>query len=114
MLTKLRLSDHKLEVEVGRHNRPLVPRLERKCHMCPDSVEDEIHFLTDCRLYGNRDKYWDTIYNRVPQISTHSNTDQFIYIMTQDDTELTKIVLKMVYEWMTFRKFLHENFFHQN
>ena len=78
--------------------------------MCHDSVEDETHFLTDCRLYGTRDKYWDTIYNRVPQISTHSNTDRFIYIMTQDHTELTKIILKMVYEWMTFRKFLHENF----
>ena len=87
---------------------------DRKCYMCRDLVEDETHFLTDCRLYGTRDNYWDTIYNRVPQISTHSNTDQFIYIMTQDDTELTKIILKMVYEWMTFRKFLHENFFHQN
>ena len=82
--------------------------------MCRDSVEDETHFLTECQLYGNRHKYWDTIYNQVPQISTHSNTDRFIYIMTQEDPELSKIILKMVYEWMTFRGFLHENFFHQS
>jgi hypothetical protein len=98
MMTKLRLSDHKLMVEVGRHRRPLVPRPERKCNMCEDAVEDETHFLTDCRLYGNRDKYWDVIYNIVPQISLHSNTDRFSYIMTQEDSELTKIILKMVYE----------------
>ena len=35
MMTKLRLSDHKLMIEVGRHSRPLIPRLDRKCYMCP-------------------------------------------------------------------------------
>ena len=79
--------------------------------MCPDHVEDEIHFLTDCHLYGTMHKYWETIYTMIPQIVTHSNTDKFIYIMTQEDTELTKILLKMVYEWMTFRKFLQEYFY---
>ena len=114
MMTKLRLSDHKLMVEVGRHYRPRLARPDRKCHMCQDAVEDEIHFLTECRLYGNRDKYWNTVYDQVPQISTHSNTDRFIYIMTQDNPELSKIILKMNYEWMTFRGFLHENFFQQD
>ena len=79
--------------------------------MCTNSTEDEIHFLTDCRLFGTRSKYWETIYNKVPQILTHSNTDQFVYMMTQEDPELTKLVLKMVYEWMTLRGFLHEYFF---
>ena len=113
MMSKLRLSDHKLMIEVGRHQRPQIPRPERKCLMCSESIEDEVHFLTDCRLYGHRQQYWETIYNRVPQISNHSNTDRFIYIMTQDDLEMTKVVIKMVYQHMTFRKFLHEYFFHQ-
>ena len=33
-LTKLRISDHKLMIEKGRHIRPLIPREDRKCHMC--------------------------------------------------------------------------------
>ena len=113
MMTKLRVSDHKLMIEVGRHHRPILPRPDRKCPMCNEFVEDEVHFLTKCCLYGTRDKYWTDIFDRVPQITTHSNTDQFIYIMTQEDHELTKITLKMVYEWMCFRKFLHEYFFQQ-
>ena len=113
MMTKLRVSDHKLMIEVGRHHRPILPRPDRKCPMCNEFVEDEVHFLTKCCLYGTRDKYWTDIFDCVPQITTHSNTDQFIYIMTQEDHELTKITLKMVYEWMCFRKFLHEYFFQQ-
>ena len=111
MMTKLRISDHKLMIEVGRHNRPLTPRQNRKCIMCHDSVEDETHFMTECRLYGTRDKYWETIYNSVPLISTLSNADRYFYLMSQEDVELTKVVLKMVYEWMAFRVFMHENFF---
>ena len=113
-MAKLRLSDHKLMIEVGRHQRPLIPRPERKCQMCRNEVESEIHFLTNCKLYGTQDRYWDTIHNMVPQIATHSNTDRFIYIMTQEDPEITKILMRMNYEWMSFRKFLHENFYHQN
>ena len=79
--------------------------------MCGDLVEDETHFMTQCRLYGTRDKYWETINNLVPPIATLSNADKYFYLMTQEDPELTKVVLKMVHEWMAFRGFLHENFY---
>ena len=112
-MAKLRTSDHKLEIEVGRHQRPLIPRTERKCTMCTEEVEDEIHFLTHCKLYGSRDDYWATIYTKVPQLRTLSNTDRFIYIMTQEDPELTELVMKMNYEWMSLRKCMHEYFYNQ-
>ena len=112
-MTKLRLSDHKLMVEVGRHKRPFIPRPQRRCHMCVEEVEDETHFMTNCRLYGTQNRYWEGIYNKVPQIRTISNTDRLVYIMTQEDPELTNTVLKMNHEWMKFRKFLEENFFSQ-
>ena len=112
-MTKLRISDHKLMIEVGRHYRPMPPRPERKCYMCSEEVEDETHFLTNCRLYGTQTRYWDTICNKVPQIVNHSNTDRLIFIMTQEDPELTNIILKMNHEWMLFRNFLHENFYNQ-
>ena len=51
--SKLRISDHKLEVERGRYLKPKTPRSERFCKHCFDIygqtiVGDEVHFLLDC------------------------------------------------------------------
>ena len=46
-LTKLKCSDHTLEIEKGRHRK--IPRKDRKCFFCPtDTIEDEEHFLFYC------------------------------------------------------------------
>ena len=50
-LSKLRLSDHCLMIEVGGHAHPIVPREQRFCPHCPNIVESEIHFLTECPVY---------------------------------------------------------------
>ena len=57
-MTKLRTSDHKLMIEEQRHYRPKPPRPERTCYVCHDKVEDEIHFLTECNLYGFYNRHW--------------------------------------------------------
>jgi hypothetical protein len=43
LLSKLRINNHNLEIERGRH-RGLQPK-ERICKFCSKEVEDEIHFL---------------------------------------------------------------------
>ena len=48
MLAKLRCSNHPLLIEVGRH--PKMDVDTRKCNLC-DRIEDEIHFVTECKLY---------------------------------------------------------------
>ena len=54
MLAKLRISDHKLEIETGRHQRPKVDQDKRICRLCNTSeVENEIHFLMQCNLTNN-------------------------------------------------------------
>ena len=50
-LSKLRLSDHSLEIERGRYQRPYLKLEERKCPFCPDKIEDEYHFLIECAMY---------------------------------------------------------------
>ena len=51
-LSKLRLSSHRLEIEVGRWARPnRTPLDQRKCRVC-DKVEDEFHFILECGLYS--------------------------------------------------------------
>ena len=50
MLSKLRISAHKLAIEGGRYLN--IPKHERICTVCYSSeVEDEEHFLLTCRLY---------------------------------------------------------------
>ena len=50
-LSRLRLSDHKLKVEVGRYTKPKTPLEDRTCTVCPNSVEEEYHFLITCPMY---------------------------------------------------------------
>ena len=45
LITKLRTSDHDLEIEKGRRHRPVIPREYRLCRFCNNNqIEDEIHF----------------------------------------------------------------------
>lgn len=57
-LSKLRVSSHRLEIEVGRWSRPTrTPIDDRKCRIC-NKLEDEFHFLFECQLYSDlRCKY---------------------------------------------------------
>ena len=57
-MTKLRVSSHRLEIEVGRWTRPnRTPVDERKCNYC-NKLEDEFHFLLECTLYEDLRKQY--------------------------------------------------------
>ena len=47
VITRWRLSCHKLRIETGRYTIPITPRDERLCKICP-VVEDELHALFHC------------------------------------------------------------------
>ena len=68
-LIKLWLSSHRLAVETGRWNKPHpIPLEERKCRFCT-SLEDEFHFLCECKLhYGLRKTYIPRYYWNRPNI----------------------------------------------
>ena len=48
-MAKLRLSNHPLLIETGRHSK--IERQLRFCPFCPTIIEDEIHFLVQCPNY---------------------------------------------------------------
>lgn len=108
-LTKLRISDHKLMIEVGRHTD--IPREQRFCHMCENEIEDEEHFTTTCKIYGTLNGFWNKIRDKYPQTSQLSNKEKFIFLMTQEDHEITNELLKKNYEWQKLRNFLFEYFY---
>ena len=57
VITRWRLSNHKLMIELGRYTNPKTPRAERLCSLC-DAVEDEYHAVFTCPKYTNiRRKY---------------------------------------------------------
>ncbi|MCG8046921.1 MAG: reverse transcriptase family protein [Candidatus Thiodiazotropha taylori] len=68
-ISKLRLSSHKLEVEVGRWAKPIrIPLENRKCKIC-GSLEDEFHFVLECQLYTElRKQYIHKYYWKRPSM----------------------------------------------
>ena len=57
IISKFRCSDHKLEIEAGRHKK--IDETERWCQVCRLEIESETHMLVKCPLYRNlRLKYF--------------------------------------------------------
>ena len=110
-MTKLRISDHKLMVEKGRHAQPIIPREDRKCHMCTTEVENEVHFLTDCKIYGSQNDFWNQVTTKFPQTLNLSKEDRLVFILTQEDPEIMELLLKSNYEWQRLNSFLCEYFY---
>ena len=80
-LTKFRLSNHKLMIETGRHQK--VPITERFCPFCYGMVEDEIHFLINCKQYDTlRGPILKESREARKNFSYYSNKEKFMFIMT--------------------------------
>ena len=57
VITRWRLSCHRLKIETMRYSRPFVEREDRKCDTC-DVLEDEAHAIFDCPLFDDvREEY---------------------------------------------------------
>ena len=80
-LTQFRLSNHKLMIETGRHQK--VPKTERFCPFCYGMIEDEIHFLINCKQYDAlRGPLFKECREARKNFSYYSNKETFIFIMT--------------------------------
>ena len=51
IVTKIRLSSHKLKIERGRYTRPKTPPDKRTCKFC-NEVETKSHFILFCKAYN--------------------------------------------------------------
>ena len=79
LFCKLRVSDHELEVENGRHCG--IPRSERLCKHC-GVVEDEAHFLLNCALYDDIRTERDDGFSAIDQnYSSYSNIEKVQYML---------------------------------
>ncbi len=83
-ICRLRISCHKLLIETGRHMK-LKPE-DRICKHCNlNEVEDEVHFLTKCKLYTNERKNFLDKIKAIFQIEHLNSQELFSFIINNHD-----------------------------
>ena len=93
VLSRIRMSSHRLHIEAGRWHKPQsIPLNERKCLNC-NNIEDEFHFILECTRYNEiRKKYIKKYFWRRP------NIPKFIELMTTTNTIIIRNLASYVYE----------------
>ena len=104
LITKFRLSNHRLMIEVGRHNN--TPRERRFCPFCSHAIENECHFMFTCPTYNHLrarllKPITDNIYNF--QHLPHNSRMQILLSSIEHDTG------KSIARSMELRHFLTSN-----
>ena len=101
-LVKLRISNHKLNIETGRYDK--ISRCDRICPVCSLDIEDEIHFLYDCAKYSSiRDDYFNKIANRIPNYKHIPIPPLLIELMNSTDYYLNKQLVQYVTSCLELR-----------
>ena len=97
-LTKLRSSSHTLAIESGRHSRPKVNVHERLHHVC-QCVEDEIHFMLDCRINSDeRAHFFTKVTMAYPEFESLSNIEKCDFVLSNQDNQLMTWTGKFIYK----------------
>ena len=101
-LSRLRLSSHRLEVEVGRWAKPIkIPYENRKCKSC-NVLEDEFHFVLECPIYVEfRRRYISKYYWQRPNMlkfiqlicSEHCKTLKNLSVFIEKAFQLRKEIM---------------------
>ena len=96
-LTKLRLSSHNLEIERGRHTKPVTPVIERLCIVC-GVIDDELHFVTSCKKHTTeRERLYSYVDSHVPNFCNLNNAERFIYLLTNENPSILLHLSKFVH-----------------
>ena len=108
-MTKLRLSNHELMIEKGRHLK--IDRNIRFCPFCPTHIESEKHFLLECKTYFSlRNTMIRSSVDIIPQLPTLTEDERFIALLS--DERFIHISAAFIHKAFELRKFLtnkHKN-----
>ena len=103
-LTKLPLSDHKLEIQCRRHIRPKINRENRTCNLCSKlnkqaPIEDEVHFITRCDNFMQIKNLRNEFFNDIILPKRYTDEKQYIMLMKmgskEDNIKLAKFVCQL-------------------
>jgi hypothetical protein len=93
--TDLRLSSHKLQIEVGRHNN--VPANSRICKFCNNNIGDEEHHIMYCYnpiLTNLRNKFINNILSINSYLKVLNRQSLFLYVITLHDKNIIEPTLQ--------------------
>ena len=100
-MSKLRLSNHMLMIEKGRHSN--INKELRFCPICPNKIEDEMHFVLVCKGFN---KQREELFFKINEINTYfqrfSNMEKFKFLLTNNDT--LKIVAQYIQQNFELRE----------
>ena len=115
-LSRLRVSAHRLGIEVQRYKRPSVPRDERFCAYCPPvpglagqaparPVDDELHCITEC-VVGQVERLvlYNSISSRNSKFSECSNVEKFKKLVCPTNSTDTKIISRFLQKQFSDRE----------
>ena len=93
IITRWRLSCHRLRVETGKYTHPRLPREQRVCSLC-GILEDEQHVIFVCPIYNNiRLDYEELL-----------STNNTITMLLNPNRELVITTAKLLYDIENLRK----------
>lgn len=100
-------SSHQLAIEVGRYKK--IPLENRKCKICKsDDIENEIHFALECTLYAEeRKQFLKVIENKYPNFHNLQNKDKFIWLMSNENSQIISDFASYIYKCFMLRKTLN-------
>lgn len=108
IISKFRTSCHDLEIERGRYTG--IKAENRKCQICNNAVEDELHFLLKCNtLKEIRSPYLSKLISIFKNFSKLSDDMKFIWIMSSEDPVVISILGKMLNSLFEKRRELLNN-----
>jgi len=87
ILTRYRLSDHKLAIETGRHKKLWQPKENRTCDHClTGEVETEMHFLLKCEAFKDtRDLYFNKFNYIIPNFIDLDDISKLNFLLGEGD-----------------------------
>ena len=89
--TRLIVSSHRLRVETGRWERPVVQYESRLCHVC-HKLDDEYHFLLEC------DRYAELRARLIPRYYwVRASMYKCIQLLSSNNRKTVRLLSKYVY-----------------
>ena len=111
-LAKIRISAHWLaiergryttrliQVERGRYTTPLNPVENRTCNNCLEDIENEYHFLIDCKTYCiESENLYKCIVEKCTLFTSLDNKGKFIYMLSAG-VDIAELIAKCIYHYL--------------
>ena len=100
LITKLRTSDHDLEIEKGRRHKPVIPRENRFCKFCNNNqIEDEIHFIFECTTYeAQKSNFLRKCHNLFPRTKHLGYQDLLQFIFMNPSPQLLSDLISYIHD----------------